>query len=601
MTCTVRLDRSFALFSLLSVLFLPTVTKIAADPIPVDPNGLPLWEVRVFRDFPVRIELNDPAELQRLLRDVPIASFNREQIRPGGSAGAVLFEPRITAREADALRAAHWSFTLLPDRERSARQEMEMIWAKQARRGESEAAKRVGTATYHTHAQIGALLLQIETDFPAIAKRFVFGTSVEGRELWGIRISDQVDIEEAEPEVRMASTMHGNEPVGMEMLLYLADYLTSNYATDSTAANLVDRYEIDILPLLNPDGYAAGTRYNANGVDLNRNYPVPDGSIGGDGTWTEEVETAAFRSYGASRNFVISENGHGGALVVNYPWDFQYPLTVDHDAFVDLSIEYSKYNTPMYNGAFPQGITNGAQWYIVKGSLQDWSYDETNCMDVTIEYENNKWPAASQLPSIWNDNRESFLHWIAAARYGVNGVVTDAVTGDPLDAVVTVTDGGKAVRTDPDRGDYYKLLADGTYDLIFTASGYVSDTVGAVTVTWGASTVIDAALLPDTPTEVAVAPPGDPPLRLSNSPDPFNPNTTIRCSLRRRGKITLRIFDPAGRLVRSLAERLDSTPGEHLFPWDGTTDAGVAARSGVYFSVLDAAGGRATDRMLLIR
>jgi hypothetical protein len=377
------------------------------------------------------------------------------------------------------------------------RAEMEEIWATQAEIG-GDLLKFGQKDTYHTYAQIGALLAQTTADHPDIAQDFVWGASVQGRELLGIKITDNVDLEEPEPEVRLSSSMHGDEPPGMEMLLYLIEYLTDNYGQPGfeDVTYLVDNYELHILPLHNPDGYIAHSRYNANGIDLNRNFPVPNGSIGDDGTWTEEIEAVHFKNYGFSHNFVISENGHAGALVVNYPWDYTYDLTPDDAAIIQLSLEYSTYNLPMYNGSFPQGITHGAQWYVVRGSLQDWSYHETGCIDVTIEYHNNKWPSATLLPQLWDENRESFMHFIKAARYGVNGIVRASDTKQPLFATVTVLGNEKSVFTDPDHGDYYKLLDTGTYDIEISAAGYLTQTVYGVETTWGTPTILNVALDP---------------------------------------------------------------------------------------------------------
>ena len=475
-------------------------TFLFAAEIPLDRNGLPLWEAREYTDFPVRIELPTPEELDALLAAVPIASFNREQVNVVFDSPKeihLLFEPRVTSAEAAALAAAGYRATRLPDLEKQMRHEMERAWAEQAKLG-GDLLTYGEKGVYHTHAQIGTILSQTQTDHPALADDFVWGYSVLGRELWGIVISDNVGVEEAEPEVRLSSTMHGDEPPGMEMLLYLVDYLTDNYGQPGyeDVTYLVDNYEIHILPLHNPDGYIAGSRYNNNGIDLNRNFPVPDGSIGGDGTWTEEVETVQMKTYGFSHHFVIGEDGHSGALVVNYPWDYTYDLTPDNNAFIEMSLEYSTYNLPMYNGSFSQGITNGAQWYVTEGSLQDWSYEETGCMHVIIEYNDIKWPPASQLDGLWDDNRESFMHWIKSARHGVNGVVTGSDTGLPLNATVTVAGNSKQVFTDPDRGDYYKLLDTGTYDISFSAAGYITHTEYGVSTTWGTPTVLDVVLDP---------------------------------------------------------------------------------------------------------
>ncbi|MDP6530153.1 MAG: DUF2817 domain-containing protein [Gemmatimonadota bacterium] len=469
-----------------------------AAPIPVDSHGLPLWEIRVYEDFPVRIEVGTGEELNALLERVPVASFHREQLRVEGTPPKhlrLVWEPRVTESEAEALRRAGVSFERIPDREKQARREMERVWEEQALAG-GDRLLRGDTRAYHTHAQIGTELQQTELDHPAIARFHTIGSSVQGRELWAIEIGDNVGVEEAEPEVRLTSTMHGNEPPGLEMLMYLVEHLTDNYGSDPDVTYLVDNYEIHIIPCHNPDGLTAGSRYNANGVDLNRNYPVPDGSVGEDGTYASELETTFFKAHGAAHHFVISENGHSGALVVNYPWDYSYALTPDDSAIIKLSLEYSTYNLPMYNGSFSQGITNGAQWYVVHGSLQDWSYQDTGCIDVTIEYSDSYSPPSSQLPQLWNENRESFLHFIKSARYGVNGIVTGSDTGLPLDATVTVSGNAKSVVTDPDFGDYYKLIPTGTYDITFAAGGYITKTEYGVSSTWGTPTVLNVALDP---------------------------------------------------------------------------------------------------------
>ncbi len=476
-----------------------------AEAIPVDERGLPLWQVRVYTDFPVRFEVPDRVALADLLARVPIADFDREQVRISGDApeeSHLVIETRVTAEEAAALASAGYQFTRLPDREQAVRRETERAWANQARAGGDEF--RLGTmGVYHSYAQIGAILAETAADHPAIAAAGSIGQSVLGRELWSLIISDNVGVEEAEPEVRLASTIHGNEPPGLEMLLYLVDHLTTNYGLDPAVTDLVDNYEIHIIPCLNPDGLVAGTRRNAHNIDLNRNFPVPDGTIGDDGTWTEEPETIVCKNYGYSHHFVISENGHAGALVVNYVWDHTPPLAPDNDAIVKLCLEYSTYNLPMYNGSFPQGITNGYAWYEVNGSLQDWSYHETGAIDNTIECSNSFMPPASQLDQLWNENRESFMHFIKAARYGVNGIVTAGDTGLPLAATMSVVGNTKPVFTDLAHGDYYKLLDTGTYDLVFSAPGYTTRTITGVTTTWGTPTVLDVALEPEQVSHVA--------------------------------------------------------------------------------------------------
>jgi len=474
-------------------LLLGAAASFAAPDVPVDADGLPLWVAREWTDAPVRLELRDLAELDRLLATVPLADFHREDLRFEGEAKSrtVVLETRVTDAEFAALTAAGWRPERLRDREREARAAVERAWAETA--GKAATATSFPLTAYPTHAEIGTILTDLAAAHPAIARTFTWGTSVQGRELWGIVISDDVNIDGAEPEVRLSSTMHGDEVVDMVMLINLAEYLTTNYGQpgydDVTA--LVDGYEIHIMPLNNPDGMVAGSRYNADGVDLNRNFLVPAGTQS-----VLAVENQQFMDYALGHHFVISQNGHGGALLVNYPWDYTPIRAPDDAALIKLSLEYSTTNLPMYNGSFPQGITNGYDWYVAYGSLQDWVYDQTDCIDLTIEVSNTKWPQASTLAGYWDDNRQSLLNFVKAARYGVNGVVTASDSGLPLDALVTVTGNAMTVRTDPDNGDYYKLLDTGSYDLTFSADGYVTRTVSDVATVWGTPTVLDVTLDP---------------------------------------------------------------------------------------------------------
>ncbi len=596
--------------TLLVLLLVPVLALAGAEnvAVPLDSKGLPLWEVRTYDDFPVRIELDSRKDLDRLLRDVPIASFNRERMSivwDSPNEYHIVIEPRVTRDEAIALAGAGYVWEAMPDETKEVRKAMERLWAEQAREG-GDHLKTGRMGVYHTHAQIGAILYQTMLDHPAIADTFIIGNSVLGRPIWGIRISDNVGTEEAEPEIRMASTMHGNEPPGLEMLLFLVAFLTDRYAGDADATALVDGFEMHIIPCLNPDGLVAGTRGNARGVDLNRNYPVPDGTPGGDGTYTEEVETVNLMNYGFAHDFVISEDGHSGALVVNYPWDYTYALTPDDAAIEKLSLEYSTYNLPMYNGSFSQGIVRGALWYVTRGSLQDWSYHETGSIEVIIEYHNSHTPPASVLDNLWLvDNKQSFIHWIKSARYGINGIVTGADTGLPLDATVTVAGNSKSVYTDPDIGDYYKLLDTGTYDVTYSASGYLSETQQGVSVTWGAATVLDVELDPDVPVSISGADSEadiPPVTRLAgNVPNPFNPTTTIRYELGSAAHVSVGVYDLSGRLVRGLLSSEPVGAGRHAVVWDGRTDAGGEAASGLYYYRLDAGDFCGVRKMMLIR
>ncbi|MGD2110710.1 MAG: M14 family zinc carboxypeptidase [Phycisphaerae bacterium] len=346
---------------------------------------------------------------------------------------------------------------------------------------------------YHTHAQIGSDLLAVENNYPAICERHNLGLSVLGRELWAINISDNVGVEEDEPEFKFVSTMHGDEIMGVELCMNLIDYLTTNYGTDSRVTNIVDSIDVWIVPLMNPDGYERSPRrrYNENGEDLNRNFPdvfnSPSNTTDG-----REPETAVIMEWSFGRSFSLAANIHGGALVANYPYDGNaagqsiYTASPDDDLYIYVAELYSQQNIPMWNSpVFFHGITNGADWYHINGGMQDWNYRYMGCNAITLELHNEKQPPASQIPTFWNDNRESMLSYMETCLIGVRGLVTDATTGGPVAATIRVVGRDHESFTDPEIGDYHRMLLPGTYDLTFEADGYDPHTIEDVVVTSG--------------------------------------------------------------------------------------------------------------------
>jgi len=200
-------------------------------------------------------------------------------------------------------------------------------------------------------------------------------------------------------------------------------------------------------------------------------------------------------------NPVISANFHGGALLINYPFDnnetgssvFSPTPDPDQDTFLSVSLSYAEKNEPMYNGSFPNGVTNGAEWYAISGGMQDWNYSWYGNFQVTAEISNNKWPAANQLPTFWNDNRESMLAYFERGLEGVGGVVRGADTGAPVAATVLIDDNPFPSYTDPDVGDYHRVVLPGSYTLSVSALGYQTQSFPVV-VTAGLAAQYDVSL-----------------------------------------------------------------------------------------------------------
>ncbi len=266
---------------------------------------------------------------------------------------------------------------------------------------------------YASHEEVSAELTALVKNYPKTAKLFSIGNSTEGRPLWVVKISRNVGVDDTRPEFKFIANMHGDEIVGRELMRRLIRELLEQDGKDPVVTHLLDSVQIYILPSMNPDGATYGTRGNALDIDLNRDFPDFSTSDNVNTTDHRAVETQAIMNWQATRKFRLSANFHGGAEVVNYPWDAipdPHPL----DSYVKaLSLEYA--NLAPYISAsteFENGITNGYAWYEVLGGMQDWSYHWYNDIQLTIEVSITKWPEYSKMDYYWNQNRNALLNYI---------------------------------------------------------------------------------------------------------------------------------------------------------------------------------------------
>ncbi len=334
---------------------------------------------------------------------------------------------------------------------------------------------------FHSYASMTTALQTIASDYPDIARLYDLGHSVQGRVLWGLKITDNPGLEEDEPEVRICGCHHGNEYMGAEMPLMLAQYLTDNYGSIPAITDLVDNREIWIIPMVNPDGHEAGTRGNANGVDLNRDYGYMWETGWDSPAPFSQPETQAMRANALDHNYVLSLSYHTSGNIVNYVWNYKHMSVPDNDIIVALSNQFATYNN--------YWVTDGYDWYQTRGDCNDFSYGCRGDFDWTIEIQD------SDIQGAWNLNRDAMLGIIQSADIGLRGIITDASTGRPLDATVYVDGIYWPCYTDPDVGDYHKVLSPGSYTVHYRANGY-EEQIHEVTVTDGAPTVLDVQLTP---------------------------------------------------------------------------------------------------------
>jgi hypothetical protein len=371
-----------------------------------------------------------------------------------------------------------------------------------------------GTSTtwnfYPSYEQYLSYMTSFANDHPAICRLDTVGTSMQGRLILAVKISDNVNQEEAEPQFLYTSSIHGDETAGYVLMLHLIDHLLLNYGTNTELTDLINSTEIFINPLGNPDGtYHGGnnsvygaTRYNANNIDLNRNFPDPKLGQHPDGNaW--QVETVAWMDYAANHRFTMSANFHGGAEVFNYPWDTWSKLHADDNWWEFVGREWAdtahKYAPAGYFTLMNNGVTNGYAWYELNGGRQDYMNYWHQCREVTLEISNIKLLPASQLINWWNYNNHSFINYIKQSGFGISGLVTDTVTDQPVAAKIFIQGhdfDNSEVYSHLPTGFYSRYLYQGNYDLTFSAPGYFSKTISGVNVTNRVSTKLDVQLRP---------------------------------------------------------------------------------------------------------
>jgi hypothetical protein len=359
--------------------------------------------------------------------------------------------------------------------------------------------------SYPTYTQYVDLMQGFAAAYPELCQLDTIGTSVYGKLVLVCKISDNPGLDEDEPEVFYSSTIHGDETGGFILMLRLIDYLLTNYNLKAEIKHLVDNLQIWINPLANPDGtYRTGdvlsspTRYNANGYDLNRNFPDPVTP-----NTVKQKETLDMVKFMRSRRIVLSANFHSGEEVVNYPWDRWSRLHPDDQWFYSISRSYADtahlYAPLGYMTFLNNGVTNGYDWYSIYGGRQDFATWELQGREVTIELDDAYVTPASQLDNLWNYNYRSLLRYISNALYGIHGKILDNTDLQPVAAKIYIsghdTDSSH-VYSDTLNGSFVRMLAPGTWDLRISANGYKDATVTGITVVEGQKTELTVLLTP---------------------------------------------------------------------------------------------------------
>jgi hypothetical protein len=337
----------------------------------------------------------------------------------------------LSEREILDLKESGLSFEILIDdmtkyyQERSRRTETEMknLETEMKQKYSSGGFGFGSMGGFYTYNEVVAELDTMRMLYPnLITAKYSIGSTIEGRTIWAVKISDNPDVTEGEPEVFYNALIHAREPEAMMIVIYFMYYLLENYGSDPELTYLVNNRELYFVPVINVDGYEYNHQMAPNGgymwrknkrdnngnstfeeaydgVDLNRNFGYmwgynnigsspnpPDEAYRGSSPFSEP-ETQVIRDLCNSRNFKLAINFHTYGNLLLYPWDYINSPTPDNDWFVHCSSDMVTFNG-YEAGQAPLVL------YELNGGANDWMYGEQTSKPKIFSY----------LPEVGNDN-----------------------------------------------------------------------------------------------------------------------------------------------------------------------------------------------------
>ncbi|MSR60853.1 MAG: hypothetical protein EXS08_00205 [Planctomycetes bacterium] len=292
-------------------------------------------------------------------------------------------------------------------------------------------------------SEVVSVLDQIHAAYPTLTTaKFSIGTTLQGRTLWALKISDNPDTDENEPEARFDALHHAREPQSMQSTIWLMLALLERYGTDPLSTYLVNEREIWFVPCVNPDGYEynrstnpgggglwrKNRRANAGGsfgVDLNRNYAFQwgfddsgsDPSPGGEtyrGTGpASEPEVAAMQAFIGGRSFSTAVSAHTYSDLWLWPWGYIAGAPANSAQYTEVG-DLCTLETNWTRG--PAGST----LYLANGVTIDYDQATKGTLSFTSEIGGDSdgfWPPTARIIPLAEITEPGFLRtaWAAGA------------------------------------------------------------------------------------------------------------------------------------------------------------------------------------------
>ncbi len=362
---------------------------------------------------------------------------------------------------------------------------------------------------YFDYADVTNSLQTYEIQYPSIAKRVDLGVTAENRHIWAMKISDNVNSQEAEPSVLFLGLHQAREIMSTEITMDIISYLLTRYSSDPEVSGWVNQWQIWVIPMVNPDGSAycwstdqywiKNRRDLGNqvfGVDPGHNYPVAWGACYGSSSDpnsnsyrgpqpASEIETQAVINLAQQQRFlaVISYHSFNEMVLTPYGCYGQRVPELDIQSALGHSIASAIQKD---NGQ--TGYDMGTWWELLfsnDGNEGDYLYASIGAMAYSIEVNaSSYYPAYSLRTPTCTRNRPGWQAVLNVLESGnvLYGRVLDACTNQPVDAAFrfdqyTYTEQESPRRSEPTTGQYAIVGRPGNLTLNITAPGYMPLTI----------------------------------------------------------------------------------------------------------------------------
>jgi len=383
-------------------------------------------------------------------------------------------------------------------------------------------------AIYHTYERIIEEVDALTRKYPKIIKKILIGkTSQEKRDIYAVKISNDVEREQDKPRIMFDGCHHADEVMGAEICTAIIHELVEKYNKDPRVTDWLNTCEIFVVPVVNVDGHhvvmhsidprwrkntrdtnGSGVLYEyPEGVDINRNYDFNWAHGGSDDPMSEryrgpfpfsESENRAIRSLADAERFLLSISYHSAGEVIYFPWDWRGRKAPDDKLLTEIanglasSIKTMRGDT-CYKAEYGAGTV---------GQSYPWLYGRYGTFDFIVETGNGTAIFADSdcTGIMWNNLGGAWYILNHGTGPGLTGHITDAKTHKPLQATVWLptieTEDVKRRMTEPKFGRYWRLLDPGKYYLVVMMEGYETKVIKDVEVKLGEWTTLDIPLQP---------------------------------------------------------------------------------------------------------